>query len=172
MTSWSRIAALPAAAMTIFVLDGCGGDKATLETFAGTWQGHGRTLNITRTGNAEEWISLGLGHFVIALRFHLSRPRRTPHDALANSDGYGRSPREHERLHRGASATARGRVPQDSPPRRGHHRDAGWSALLQAHRQALDVCAVVRRGLWRIGQVTELGCASVRERLRETDRDL
>ena len=34
MTSWSRIAALPAAAMTIFVLDGCGGDKATLATFA------------------------------------------------------------------------------------------------------------------------------------------
>src|SRR5713226_8816749 len=85
MTSWSRIAALPAAAMTIFVLDGCGGDKATLATFAGTWQGHGRTLNITRTGNAEEWISLGLGHFVIALRFHLSRPRRTPHDALATA---------------------------------------------------------------------------------------
>ena len=49
MTSWSRIAALPAAAMTIFVLDGCGGDKATLATFAGTWQGHGRTLNITRS---------------------------------------------------------------------------------------------------------------------------
>jgi len=85
MTSWSRIAALPAAPMTIFVLDGCGGDKATLATFAGTWQGHGRTLNITRTGNAEEWISLGLGHFVIALRFHLSRPRRTPHDALATA---------------------------------------------------------------------------------------
>src|SRR6266849_6282883 len=85
MTSWSRIAALLAAAMTIFVLDGCGGDKATLATFAGTWQGHGRTLNITRTGNAEEWISLGLGHFVIALRFHLSRPRRTPHDALATA---------------------------------------------------------------------------------------
>ena len=85
MTSWSRIAALPAAAMTIFVLDGCGGDKATLATFAGTWQGHGRTLNITRTGNAEEWISLGLGHFVIALRFQLSRPRGTARDALATT---------------------------------------------------------------------------------------
>src|SRR5437763_13926955 len=85
MTAGSRLAALPAAAMTTLALAGCGGDKATLATFTGTWQGHGRTLNITRTGNAEEWISLGLGHFVIALRFHLSRPRRTPHDALATA---------------------------------------------------------------------------------------
>src|SRR6266496_4269452 len=85
MTSSSRIAALPAAAMTTFALAGCGGDKATPATFTGTWQGHGRTLNITRTGNAEEWISLGLGRFVIALRFHLSRPRGTPHDARATA---------------------------------------------------------------------------------------
>jgi hypothetical protein len=84
MISWSPIAALAAAVATL-ALAGCGGDKATLATFTGTWQGHGRTLNITRTGNAEEWISLGLGHFVIALRFHLSRPRRTPHDALATA---------------------------------------------------------------------------------------
>ena len=85
MTSSSRIAALPAAAMATFALAGCGGDKATLATFTGTWQGHGRTLNITRTGNAEEWISLGLGHFVIALRFQLSRPRGTARDALATT---------------------------------------------------------------------------------------
>src|SRR2546430_5469604 len=65
MTSWSRIAALA--------------------SFTGTWQGHGRTLNVTRTGHAEEWISLGLGRLVIALRLHLSRPRRTPHDALATA---------------------------------------------------------------------------------------
>src|SRR5437773_2731216 len=83
MTSSSRIAALPAAAMATFALAGCGADKATLATFTGTWQGHGRTLNITRTGNAKEWISLGLGHFVIALQFHLSRLRGTPHDAIA-----------------------------------------------------------------------------------------
>jgi hypothetical protein len=69
-----------------------------------------------------------------------------------DSDGYGRSPREQERLHCGASATARGRVPEDSPPRRRHHRGAHWSELLQSDRQALDVCAVVRRELWRIGQ--------------------
>ena len=49
MTSSSRIAALPAAAMATFALAGCGGDKATLATFTGTWQGHGRTLNITRS---------------------------------------------------------------------------------------------------------------------------
>ena len=83
MTSSSRIAALPAAAMATFALAGCGAAKATLATFTGTWQGHGRTLNITRTGNAKEWISLGLGHFVIALQFHLSRLRGTPHDAMA-----------------------------------------------------------------------------------------
>ena len=82
MTSWSRLAAPLAAALA---LAGCGGDKATLATFTGTWQGHGRTLTIMRTGNAKEWISLGLGHFVIALRFHLSRPRGTPHDAMATA---------------------------------------------------------------------------------------
>jgi hypothetical protein len=85
MTSWSRMAALPAAAMATFALAGCGGDKAMLATFAGGWQGHARGLGITRTGNAKEWISLGLGHFVIALRFHLSRPRGTPHDATATA---------------------------------------------------------------------------------------
>jgi hypothetical protein len=71
--------------LATYALAGCGDDKATLDTFTGTWQGHARTLNITRTGNAEEWISLGLGHFVIALRFHLSRPRGTPHDATATA---------------------------------------------------------------------------------------
>ncbi len=83
MTSSSRIAALPAVAMTTIALAGCGGDKATLATFAGGWQAHARSLTITRTGNAKEWFSVGLGHFVIALRFHLSRPRGTPHDATA-----------------------------------------------------------------------------------------
>jgi hypothetical protein len=85
MTSWSRIAALPAAALATFALPGCGGDKATLATFTGVWQAHARTLKITRTGNADEWISLGLGRFVTALRFHLSRPRGTPHDATATA---------------------------------------------------------------------------------------
>jgi len=85
MTLSSRIAALPAAAMATFALAGCGGDTATLATFTGTWQGHGRTLKVTPTGNAEEWISLGLGHFVIALRFQLSRPRGTARDALATT---------------------------------------------------------------------------------------
>ncbi|MEK6275081.1 MAG: hypothetical protein AABM30_07040 [Actinomycetota bacterium] len=37
MTSWSRIAALLAAAMATLALAGCGGDKATLATFAGGW---------------------------------------------------------------------------------------------------------------------------------------
>jgi hypothetical protein len=71
--------------MATFAFAGCGGHKATLATFTGTWQGHARTLHITRTGNAKESFSLGLGHFVIALRFHLSRPRGTPHDATATA---------------------------------------------------------------------------------------
>ena len=85
MASWSRITALSAAAIATLPLAGCAGDKATLATFTGTWQGHGRTLKIAPRGNAEERISLGLGHFVIALRFHLSRPRGTPHDAMATA---------------------------------------------------------------------------------------
>jgi hypothetical protein len=85
MTSWSGIAALLAAAMATFALAGCGGDKATLDTFSGTWQGHGRTLKVTPTGNGQEWISLGLGHFVIALRFKLSQPKGTPDQATARA---------------------------------------------------------------------------------------
>jgi hypothetical protein len=85
MSSWSRIAALLAAAMATFALAGCGGDKATRATFAGTWQAHGRTLTITRTGNGREWVSLGLGHFVIALRFHVSQPKGTADDATARA---------------------------------------------------------------------------------------
>jgi hypothetical protein len=38
MTSKSRIAMLPVAAMATFALAGCGGDEATLDTFTGTWQ--------------------------------------------------------------------------------------------------------------------------------------
>jgi hypothetical protein len=74
-----------AAAIATLALAGCGGDKATLDTFAGTWQAHARTLTISRTGKGQEWISLGLGHPVIALRFHLSRLRGTPHDATATA---------------------------------------------------------------------------------------
>jgi hypothetical protein len=85
MTSRSQIAGLHFAAIAILALAGCGGDKATLATFTAVWQGHARTLKITRTGNADERISLGLGHFVIALRFHISRPRGTPHAATATA---------------------------------------------------------------------------------------
>jgi hypothetical protein len=85
MPSWSRIAALPAAATVTFALAGYGDDQATLTTFAGRWQGHARGLAITPAGAAKEWVSLGLGDFVIALRFHLSRPKGTPHDATATA---------------------------------------------------------------------------------------
>jgi hypothetical protein len=85
MTSRSWIAAMLVTVTAALLPVGCGGDSATLATFAGVWQAHARTLKVTRTGNASEWISLGLGHFVVALRLHLSRPRGTPHDATATA---------------------------------------------------------------------------------------
>jgi hypothetical protein len=85
MTSRSRIAALPVTAMATFALAGCGGDKATLDNFTGTWQAHGRTLKVAPAGNGREWISLGLGHLVIDLRFKLSQPKGTPDDATATA---------------------------------------------------------------------------------------
>jgi hypothetical protein len=85
MTSRSRIAALPAVAMATVALASCGGDKATLDTLTGTWMGHGRTLKVTPTGNGQVWISLGLGYFVIDLRFKLAQPKGTPDDATATA---------------------------------------------------------------------------------------
>src|SRR4029453_8715063 len=94
MTSRSRVAAVLVAPIATLALCGCGGDKETPGPFTGVWQAHARTLKITRTGNADERISLGLGHFVIALRFHLSRPRGTPHDATATATVTRVRPRE------------------------------------------------------------------------------
>ena len=83
--SIGRVGLIAVAVIVTLALAGCGDDKGTPTPFAGVWQAHARTLEITRTGNANEWISLGLGRFVIALRFHLSRPRGTPHDATATA---------------------------------------------------------------------------------------
>jgi hypothetical protein len=55
--------------MATVALAGCGGDKATLDTFEGGWTGHGRTLTVTSTGTGREWLSLGLGHLVVDVRF-------------------------------------------------------------------------------------------------------
>jgi hypothetical protein len=71
--------------MAALTLGGCGGDEATLATFAGVWQAHARTLKITRNGSAKEWLAMGLGDFVVAVRFRLSRPTRTPHGATATA---------------------------------------------------------------------------------------
>jgi hypothetical protein len=79
------MAALPAIAVATVALSGCGSDKATLDTFTGTWQAHGRTLKVTSAGNGREWISFGLGHLVIDLRFKLSQPKGTPDDATATA---------------------------------------------------------------------------------------
>ena len=80
--------------MATFACAGCGGEKATLATFTGTWQAHARTLKIARTGNGREWISLGLGHFVIDLRFKLSQPKGTPDDATARATVTAVRPRQ------------------------------------------------------------------------------
>jgi hypothetical protein len=94
------------------VLAGCGGDEASLATFTGTWQAHGRTLKVTGTGNGQEWVSFGLGHFVIALRFHLSQPRGTPHDATATATvstvASGRGAPSPRRIRRRAEASPAG----------------------------------------------------------------
>ena len=80
-----RPASVLVAAIASLALGGCGGDEATLRTFAGGWQAHARSLNITRTGDAHEWLSLGMSDFVAELRFHLSRPSGTAHEAAATA---------------------------------------------------------------------------------------
>jgi hypothetical protein len=81
----SRQAPVLIAAVASLALGGCGSDTVTLRTFAGGWQAHARSLSISRTGDGREWVSLGLSDFVVDLRFHLSRPRGTPHDAAATA---------------------------------------------------------------------------------------
>ena len=81
----SRQASVLVAAVGSLALGGCGGNEATLRTFAGAWQAHARSLNISRAGDAHEWLALGLSDFVAELHFHLSRPRGTPQDATARA---------------------------------------------------------------------------------------
>src|SRR5215213_5965936 len=104
MTSWSWLAALPVAAIAAFALAGCGGDKATLDTFAGTWQAHGRTLTITPTGNGQEVGFLGPR----PLRYRSSVQRFAAEWVASrcdgDRDGDGRSTRGNERLHRAGPA--------------------------------------------------------------------
>jgi hypothetical protein len=69
---------LAATAVAPLALAGCGSDKATLATFAGHWQGHGRGVIIAKDGRASESIYTGCCHLAIAVQFQLSRPRGTP----------------------------------------------------------------------------------------------
>jgi hypothetical protein len=76
MTLRSWIAAVPVAAMATLSVGGCGGEKATLDTFAGNWHAHARTLKITRPGNGHERFTLGLGSgVVVELASGLGRER-------------------------------------------------------------------------------------------------
>jgi hypothetical protein len=87
--SW--FAAVPVAAVAALVVSGCGDDGVSLRTFAGDWQAHARTLSTSRTGDGREWLSLGMSspfprrNFVFDIRFRLSRPQGTPHDATATA---------------------------------------------------------------------------------------
>ena len=87
----SGLASVVITAITSLVLSGCGGEKATLRSFSGGWQAHARSLIITRTGDGREWLSLGMSspsprlNFVFDIRFRLSRPQGTPHDATATA---------------------------------------------------------------------------------------
>jgi hypothetical protein len=87
----SGLASVAITAITSLLLGGCVGDKATLRDFAGGWQAHARSLSITRSGDGSEWLSLGMSsssprqNFVFDIRFRLSRPQGTPHDATATA---------------------------------------------------------------------------------------
>jgi hypothetical protein len=85
LRSW--FAAVPISAVATLAVSGCGAgdDGVTLRAFAGGWQAHARSINIARTGAAHEWFTLGLSDFVVDMRFRLSRPRGTSHDATARA---------------------------------------------------------------------------------------
>jgi hypothetical protein len=83
MSSRSQLSALAAVATVAFALAGCGGDKATLSNFAGTWGGHGKTLKITRAGVARAWVYSGCCYLAYAMRLRLSHPDGTPRAATA-----------------------------------------------------------------------------------------
>src|SRR5919109_1508816 len=85
MASWRTVSLLSATGVAALVLASCGGGKATLATFAGTWQGHGRTLKITRAGLAKESIYSGCCYSVLAMEFRLSLPHGTPRAATATA---------------------------------------------------------------------------------------
>ena len=78
-------------ATTSLVLSGCGGEKVTMRSFAGGWQAHARSLSITRAGDGREWLSLGMSspspqqNFVFDVRFRLSRPQGTAHEATVTA---------------------------------------------------------------------------------------
>jgi hypothetical protein len=65
------------------VLAACGDDGVTPSPFAGLWQGHGRTLNITNTGRARERINSGCCDVVLLMEFRISERRGTVDAATA-----------------------------------------------------------------------------------------
>jgi hypothetical protein len=77
-----RLAALVIAIASALAV-GWGG--ATHSAFEGVWQGHAHTLEITKTGEATEWVYLGCCHFVMKLEFRVSRPRGTRSAATADA---------------------------------------------------------------------------------------
>ena len=57
--------------------------SASLKTFAGIWGGHTRGLTITARGQANEQLGDGCCDEILHMRFQLSDPRGTSHDATA-----------------------------------------------------------------------------------------
>jgi hypothetical protein len=61
----------------------CGDEGVSLSTFAGTWQGHGRTLTVTNEGQAREQINSSCCEVALRLEFRISRPGGSGNPATA-----------------------------------------------------------------------------------------
>jgi hypothetical protein len=78
-----RLGTLAASVLLASTLTACGGGRITLSVFAGSWEGHGEGLTITRDGVGKAEIYSGCCDFVLAVTFKLARPRAAPGGATA-----------------------------------------------------------------------------------------
>lgn len=70
-------------AIAALALAGCGGGHPNLATFAGSYEGHGIGMKISRDGAGTAVVYSGCCDFVLALSFQLSDPRVGPGGATA-----------------------------------------------------------------------------------------
>ena len=78
-----RFGSLAASLLAAAAVAGCGGGQPSLAAFAGSYEGHGEGLTITRSGMGKAVVYSGCCDFVLALTFHLSQPRSAPGGATA-----------------------------------------------------------------------------------------